>query len=159
MANLDKKLSGQRKKEFIEWYYDTSKKILKKHGKEITEEIKKSLKGSDSDYDHDEVVFNQYKVKEVYIVSSLNRHGYTELLKDKDFRDIYIGDTNPLEPEYKNLVKAGFEKQFKGVIEQEKIPLIDKEKGKTPDKLAFWNYKKLKTFWNQMDKIRKLKGD
>ncbi len=112
-----KKIIGKRKQDFIKWYYDESKKILnlKKSIKIIKDEIESNKSIT---WQNDEVVFNNYIVKGVFITIANNKN-ITRLQSLYDtIKDLNI--------------------KFKGFIKQTDISMINVEKGIKPDKFVYF---------------------
>jgi hypothetical protein len=142
--SLDPKIRGERKREFIKWYYDTSKKIIKKHGQKIIDAVKKTTASSvDSHFNNDEIVFSQYKVKGVYVIVDIRKKDFENYQKELDYLKDFGLDLF-LETECNNLKKTGYDKLFKGLLDKQDVPGIDKDKGRTPDKFAFGTKEQIK---------------
>ena len=134
--DIPSKEAGKHKQFFIKWYYGISKKILNQYKDQILEELMKKYKGRYySDLSNDEIVFNDYKVKGFWLISSS---------KPEEVTDAYlswrIDDTKPLK-------KTGF--KFKGFIYNQDILYIDISKGRTADKYSFAN-DAIKRFWEKL---------
>ncbi len=60
------KMTGKEKKEFIKWYFDTSKKLITK---KLLDKIKISIENKNSSYTNNEILLHNFKIIEVQIVA------------------------------------------------------------------------------------------
>jgi hypothetical protein len=132
---LDKenpKIRGERKRDFIKWYYDESKKLIKKYNKEIIQEVKEKHKNPTAGYDNDEVLFNEYKIIGAYITTAFKEK--ETFTSGVDTWSI-INEPEPFKQQVDNLKKNNIKNL--GFIYLSDIIKIDKDKGKTPNKYKF----------------------
>jgi hypothetical protein len=129
---VDKKEQGERKRDFIKWYYDTSKKIIKYYGKDIVKEIKDKYKDPTAGYANDEILFNEYKIIGAYIISNYSeKEIYTEGM---DYW-VFTMEGDPFSQQIQELKKNKIPQL--GFIFKEDISNIDKDLGRTPEKYKF----------------------
>ena len=129
---VSKKEQGERKRDFIKWYYDTSKKIIKYYGKDIVKEIKDKYSEGSHSYANNEILFNEYKIIGAYIISDYSeKEIYTEGM---DYW-VLTDDGTPYQYFAEELKKYKIPQL--GFIFKDDIKYIDKDKGKTPDKFKF----------------------
>jgi hypothetical protein len=120
--------SGKRKQKFIKWYFDEAKKFLD-NPKNIEKIIKNQTEGSD--YTHDEVIFNNYKIIGAYVIGP-------RMLKSKTKYDLDVVEYNitSVLDAYDTLNEAKI--KYLGTILEIDIKKIDLEKGKEAKDLAFF---------------------
>jgi hypothetical protein len=129
---VSKKEQGERKRDFIKWYYDESKKIIKYYGKDIVKEIKDKYKDQTAGYNNNEILFNEYKIIGAYIISDYSeKEIYTEGMDYWVLTDF----GTPYQYRIEELKKYKIPQL--GFIYKQDIAKIDKDKGKTPDKFKF----------------------
>ena len=145
--SIDSKTSGKRKKDFIAWYYDTAKQIIKTHKKVLLKSIEDTLYASlDNTYLNNELIFNEYKVKEVYIISNINKNIWDDYKKSP----VLAYNHDYRKDEYNELVKVGFKDKFKGFILNTDVAGINEKN--PPSKYAFKPKESLQKIWDYLSK-------
>jgi len=116
--HIDTYWTGKEKQEFIKWYFDTAKKIIKKHN--VVDVLVNSVYEwyKHSSFDNDEVLLQNYKIKGVWVIEIGIPKNFTDMNKEIDdyskFKDF--------------IKKQGL--KYCGVATKEEISKIDVKKGR-----------------------------
>jgi hypothetical protein len=136
--------SGNNKKDFIKWYFDISKKLLK--DKKLINDIYNEVIVPMPVYTNDEVIFNNYTVKGAYIITDIIRADKKTFEEDVvnlgSSAFYYENDPKPVDIiKERESLEDGLKKaniKYLGTLMREDIVYIDVRKNRTAERYAFF---------------------